>query len=336
MNTYAERTEKTAHEKDKTGIPHKMKANFENSSGFSFNDVRVHYNSEKPAQLRAHAYTQGNEVYVAPGQEKHLPHELGHVVQQKSDTVKPTGEIGGLPLNDDEEMENDADSIADKAQTETPSNAAPVQGKFENGGVVQREEKETGSQYAYNVAAGPISTAFGILGAIGGIGSFLYTKHAERKHRYIEEIEKYADAACEAHEEQKAAFEMYKKSDDNLEMAKARAEVIKQKSKIERNFDTAFKKAIEMENGSHHVRNGVNKVFKSLCRPEKIDEDNYKDKINNKNVVNAITRAKTAKDDSIDETRECMPDIAQPRPLSAPFSGRGRRLGGDGNNNRRP
>ena len=99
MNTYAERTDKTLFQKDKTGIPRKMKANFENSSGFSFDDVKVHYNSEKPAQLHAHAYTQGNEVYVAPGQEKHLPHELGHVVQQKSDMVKPTGEIDGQDLS---------------------------------------------------------------------------------------------------------------------------------------------------------------------------------------------------------------------------------------------
>lgn len=56
-------------EKGKTGIPSVMKKSFEQSSGFSFDDVRVHYSSEKPAQLHAHAYTQGNDVFVAPGQE---------------------------------------------------------------------------------------------------------------------------------------------------------------------------------------------------------------------------------------------------------------------------
>ena len=88
-------------EKGKTGIPSVMKKSFEQSSGFSFDDVRVHYSSEKPAQLHAHAYTQGNDVFVAPGQEKHLPHELGHVVQQKSNMVKPN-EIVFVDDNQDE------------------------------------------------------------------------------------------------------------------------------------------------------------------------------------------------------------------------------------------
>ncbi len=52
-------------EKGKTGIPSVMKKSFEQSSGFSFDDVRVHYSSEKkPAQLHAHAYTQGNDVFL--------------------------------------------------------------------------------------------------------------------------------------------------------------------------------------------------------------------------------------------------------------------------------
>jgi hypothetical protein len=33
-----------------------MKTRFENLSGLSFDDVRVHYNSNKPAQLQALAY----------------------------------------------------------------------------------------------------------------------------------------------------------------------------------------------------------------------------------------------------------------------------------------
>lgn len=126
MNMYAVRSEKTASEKDKTNIPRGMKKGFEHSSGFSFDDVRVHYNSEKPAQLHANAYTQGNNVYVAPGQEKHLPHELGHVVQQKSDMVEPTGKVGGLLLNDDESLENGADRIAEEAEELSDAEDEPV------------------------------------------------------------------------------------------------------------------------------------------------------------------------------------------------------------------
>lgn len=93
-----------------TGIPTPMKNRFEALSGFSFDDVKVHYNSGKPSQLRALAYTKGNQVFVAPGQEKHLGHELGHVVQQKQGIVKPTKKINGLNLNDDVSLEYSANN----------------------------------------------------------------------------------------------------------------------------------------------------------------------------------------------------------------------------------
>jgi len=50
-------------------------------------DLRVHYNSHRPTQLQAHAYTQGNDIFLAPGQERHLPHEAWHVVQQQQGRV---------------------------------------------------------------------------------------------------------------------------------------------------------------------------------------------------------------------------------------------------------
>lgn len=91
-----------------TGIPTQMKLNFERRSGLSFDDVRVHYNSEKPAKFRALAYTQGTQVYVGPGQEHSLPHELGHVIQQKAGLVTPTQYINGLPVNDQPALEQEA------------------------------------------------------------------------------------------------------------------------------------------------------------------------------------------------------------------------------------
>ena len=83
-----------------TGIPTQMKLDFEQRSGLSFDDVRVHYNSDRPARIGALAYTQIPEVYMGPGQERHLRHELGHVVQQKQGIVRPTTYINGLPVND--------------------------------------------------------------------------------------------------------------------------------------------------------------------------------------------------------------------------------------------
>ncbi|MEP1032662.1 DUF4157 domain-containing protein [Ekhidna sp.] len=78
---------------NKTGLPDNLKSGIENLSGHSMDDVKVHYNSSRPAQLHAHAFAQGNQIHLASGQEKHLPHEAWHVVQQKQGRVKPTMQL---------------------------------------------------------------------------------------------------------------------------------------------------------------------------------------------------------------------------------------------------
>lgn len=92
-----------------TGIPETTKQRFEEMSGYSFDDVRIHYSSDKPARLKALAYTRGSQVYIAPGQERCLEHELVHVVQQKEGRVRPTLHIGNIPVNDDAALEREAD-----------------------------------------------------------------------------------------------------------------------------------------------------------------------------------------------------------------------------------
>lgn len=121
-----------------TGIPTRMKLDFERRSGLPFDDVRVHYNSDKPAQIQAWAYTQGAQIYVAPGQERHLPHELGHIVQQKLEAVRPTGFIHGLPVNDQPDLEADADRLS---AGPTLSDSA-VKKSGMSGGVVQRKPQD--------------------------------------------------------------------------------------------------------------------------------------------------------------------------------------------------
>ncbi len=98
-----------------TGLPDELKAGVENLSGYSLDDVRVHYNSPKPAQLKAFAYTQDTEIHVASGQENHLPHEVWHVVQQKQGRVKPTIQTKGVAINDDLALETEADVMGEKA-----------------------------------------------------------------------------------------------------------------------------------------------------------------------------------------------------------------------------
>lgn len=96
-------------EANKTGIPDRMKTAVQQYSQVPLDDVRVHYNSSSPRGLGALAYTQGNQVYIGPGQEQHLAHELGHVVQQKLGRVSATAEVHGQPLNDSPQLEQDAD-----------------------------------------------------------------------------------------------------------------------------------------------------------------------------------------------------------------------------------
>ncbi len=114
-----------------TGLPGTLKAGIENLSGLIMDNVRVHYNSSKPAQVRALAYTLGPDIHVGPGQEKHLPHEAWHVVQQKQGRVKPTLQAKGMAINDDEELEREADVMGARAIWEPEA----VQMKRNEGGL---------------------------------------------------------------------------------------------------------------------------------------------------------------------------------------------------------
>jgi len=99
-----------------TGMPDSLKSGVENLSGMDMSDVKVHYNSSKPAQLSALAYAQGNDIHVGPGQEKHLPHEAWHVVQQRQGRVQPTMQMKeSVPVNDDPGLEHEADVMGAKA-----------------------------------------------------------------------------------------------------------------------------------------------------------------------------------------------------------------------------
>jgi hypothetical protein len=71
----------------KENMPDQLKSGIENLSGYSMDDVQVHYNSDKPAQLNAHAYAQGTDIHLGSGQERHLPHEASHIMQQKQGRV---------------------------------------------------------------------------------------------------------------------------------------------------------------------------------------------------------------------------------------------------------
>jgi hypothetical protein len=98
------------------GLPHQLRSGIEALSGVDMGDVTVHRNSAKPAQLSAAAYAQGSEIHLGPGQERHLPHEAWHVVQQRQGRVKPTMQMSqGVMVNDDRHLEHEADVMGAKA-----------------------------------------------------------------------------------------------------------------------------------------------------------------------------------------------------------------------------
>ncbi len=101
--------------KNNTGLPYRLKTGIESLSGISMDDVKVHYNSSHPAQLQALAYTQGTDIYIASGQEKYLPHEAWHVVQQKQRRVNPTMQLNGISINNDGDLEHEADVMGEKS-----------------------------------------------------------------------------------------------------------------------------------------------------------------------------------------------------------------------------
>ena len=96
---------------NRTGLPDALKNGIESLSGLAMDDVHVHYNSSRPAQLQALAYTQGTDIHVGPGQERHLPHEAWHVVQQKQGRVQPTTQVADKAVNDSPLLEREADAM---------------------------------------------------------------------------------------------------------------------------------------------------------------------------------------------------------------------------------
>ncbi|MCP4769112.1 MAG: DUF4157 domain-containing protein [Gammaproteobacteria bacterium] len=128
---------------NRTGMPDQLKAGIESLSGMDISDVRVHRNSPKPTQLNALAFAQGKEIHLGSGQERNLPHEAWHVVQQRQGRVKPTMQTKGVPINDDSALEQEADVMVQKALQgkfgATPINATrPLVKKYSNSSFVQQ------------------------------------------------------------------------------------------------------------------------------------------------------------------------------------------------------
>ena len=127
-----------------TGLPDTLKTGMEHLSGMSLGDVKVHRNSDKPAQLQAHAYAQGTDIHLGPGQEKHLPHEAWHVIQQKQGRVKPTMQMKGkININDDAGLEKEADFMGNKALYTNSTEQIQLKNSNSSDSTIQRQVMST-------------------------------------------------------------------------------------------------------------------------------------------------------------------------------------------------
>ncbi|HYI38778.1 MAG TPA: DUF4157 domain-containing protein [Allosphingosinicella sp.] len=133
-----------------TRLPERLKNGVEALSGIAMDNVRVHYDSPRPAQLQAHAFAQGGDIHLAPGQAHQLPHEAWHVAQQAQGRVTPTAQLnGGVAINDDSGLEREADAMGARAlavspcpesgrEESSPGDSLPLQAKA----VVQRQDDD--------------------------------------------------------------------------------------------------------------------------------------------------------------------------------------------------
>lgn len=109
-----------------TGMPARVRAKMEAAFGADFSDVRVHPGSTRAVELGALAYTQGKEIYMAPGYwapetargQELLGHELAHVVQQAHGLTTPMAQLGKLKINHDSALEKEADELGRKAMSQ--------------------------------------------------------------------------------------------------------------------------------------------------------------------------------------------------------------------------
>ena len=93
-------------------LPPALQLAAETLSGVSLAGVMVHSNSPEPGRLQAAAFAQGAHIHLAPGQERQLPHEAWHVVQQRQGRVRATADVAGMPVNADPALEQESDAMA--------------------------------------------------------------------------------------------------------------------------------------------------------------------------------------------------------------------------------
>lgn len=82
-----------------TSLPYSLRSGMEEQSGLSPGDVKLRYNSDKPAELGALTHTWGKPIQLR--QERHLPYKDRQVVMQARDRFYPTLQQKSSGINDE-------------------------------------------------------------------------------------------------------------------------------------------------------------------------------------------------------------------------------------------
>lgn len=110
-----------------TPLPQALCNGIAHWSGLDLGAVKVHRDSPRPAALGALAYAQGSEIHLGPGQDRHLPHEAWHLVQQAQGRVAKTASLAGVAINDQTLLEQEADAMGARiGQAEGPGAEASL------------------------------------------------------------------------------------------------------------------------------------------------------------------------------------------------------------------
>ncbi len=200
------------------------------------------------AQLNAHAYAQGNEIYLGSGQEKHLPHEAWHIVQQKQGRVKPTMQMKGkVSINDDNSLEKEADimgaktmKIAHNFTTTTKENKTA-----ENSVKQLTKKKNIGGTLAGATALGAyggsvLGSAIPVIGTVGGgiIGGIVGAGIGALIGYFLSKPKLYKNNQAAHYEDEIAQYTLFKEQHADAASAYDRGSIIKYSPRTSNAFNT--------------------------------------------------------------------------------------------------
>jgi hypothetical protein len=97
-------------------LPGALQAGIEALSGLSLDAARVHGSASRPGGLAAEAHPRDSDIHLAPGEERHLPHDGEPVTRQSRGRVRAaTKARGRVPITDDGGLEREADRLGRRA-----------------------------------------------------------------------------------------------------------------------------------------------------------------------------------------------------------------------------